>query len=588
MAGYVSPFSNNAPTASSYLGQGARVNLGDPNSVNDAANAAVASSAQSYNQAALVNNGYITDAEGNQQPLKDSTTAAMQAGAFNPQLNPNTQFSYNPIQNNPNSTLGNANQVGPSDWTTQTANAVNAAQLDRFPQTAQGNTQQVNPNQYNTNATNYGARTGTSQGVDPNPYSAANNPASQMNAVDNAGGAHGNVDPNSMIQNQFDQLMDDQVDENGVPRWAETAVTAANQRMNSLGLGASTMAGNATAKAILDTALPMAAANSQVVAQLNSQNLSNDQQAMLSNQAYENAAAQFNAQSKQQNDQFFSNLTANLAQSNAARQDAMSQFNTGQENTASQYNATNAQQSQQFNSTLQSSLAAQNAAQANAMEQFNAGQSNASTQFYSNLNQQANLLNAQLGTQANQFNVAQQNAMVQFLDNLNGQRAEFNAQNQLVVDQSNVQWQRAINTANTAGQNAANQANVMNTFNLQQTDLNNLWQQSRDEASWALTSSENSQNRALTLVNSALNRQTSLDILNSQLQASMYSALGGLGVNILGGLFGGSGANGIGQGIASLFGSSGSPGVSTGSLGGGGSLNFDATSTPLDFGGTVG
>jgi hypothetical protein len=122
----------------------------------------------------------------------------------------------------------------------------------------------------------------------------------------------------------------------------------------------------------------------------------------------------------------------------------------------------------------------------------------------------------------------------------------------------------------------------MNALNISQTDMNNLWQQARDEASWSLTASENSQNRGLSLVNSALNRQTSLDILNSQMQAAMFSQLGGFGVNLLGGLFGGSGASGIGSGISNLFG------------GGNNMINMDASSNfspsgggAIDFGGST-
>lgn len=557
-----------AATANDALNAGNTVDLGNPGSVNNTANAAVASSAQPYGVTGLVNNGYVQNADGTTSPLKDVVTSTMQNQALNPTLSPQTQFTYNPIQNSDNTTLKGQTYVGAASANPATATAQKALNVNQ-PYTWEAQAAQVNPYAYN-------AQTGQVNGnydVNPNGY---NTDAQGYNAILGTA-AQGQVDPNSMMQNQFSQLMNDNVDANGVPQWAETAATAASQRMNGLGLGASTMAGNAEASAILNAALPMAAANSQVVAQLNSQNLSNAQQTMLSNQSYENAAAQFNAQSKQQNDQFFASLTSGIANSNATRDAAIAQFNAGQ-----------SQQSSQFNSAQQASLAEQNAQAVTQSSEFNVGQLNQQSQFFGNLQQQTNLENAQLGTQTAQFNATQQNAMTQFLNTTNSQIAEFNSQNQLLVDQSNVQWQRAINTANTAGDNAANQANTMNTFNLQQTDLNNLWQQARDEASWSLTSSENSQNRALTLVNSALNRQTSLDILNSQMQASMFSSLGSLGVNILGGVFGGSGANGIGAGIGNLL------GIGGGSSGYGGSSNGITTGGGLggagyggfgDFGG---
>ena len=442
-----------ATTANQALDTGANINPSDPNSVNVAGNLAVASSSPPYQP--LVNtptNYTINPNTGEKDSTYNATLFTEANQALNPDqiLRPATTLTYNPIQNTPDQQLG-------------------------YTPTGQ---QQYDPT----------AQATAAQANNPNFV-----PASTYNATQ-ATAAHGTVDPNSLIQNQFQDLMKSNDNNgNGVPDWAETAVTAANQRMNALGLGASTMAGGATAAAILNTALPMAQFNANLVATLNLQNLSNDQQTLLSNAAWDNAAKQFNATSIDQNQHFFTNLVAQIADQNANRATTVSQFNAGE---------------------------------TNKMDQFKA--------------------------------------------NLDSQRQEFNTQNQLLVDQSNVQWRRTINTANTAGQNAVNQANTMNTFNISQTDLNNLWQQARDEASWALTSSENSQNRALSLVNSSLNRQTSLDILNSQMQAQMFSQLGAFGVNVLGGLFGGSGASGIGSGISNLFG--GGSNSNPSDLGGGGEL----------------
>lgn len=397
----------------------------DPSSVTAGANAAIQSSAPPYQP--------LTGDPSTSGTAANSALTQEEQNAFNPSLPANEQFTYTPIQNQPGDTLTTTNQA-----------------ITQQPDTAQATAAQTGP----ITAT----------------------PASQYTA-DTISGAQGTVDPNSLVQNQMTDVMNSNLNDNGIPDWAQNAVTASNQRMAQLGLGSSTMAANAETSAILQTALPMAMQNAQVYAQLNSQNLSNSQAALLSNQAAVNASQQFNAQSQQQNDQFFANLSATMASQNADRETAVSQFNAGQVNSANQ-----------------------------------------------------------------------------FFDNLDSAQQEFNIQNQRIVDQSNVQWQRTINTANTAGENAANQANVQNLFNMNQTALNNVWQQARDEASWSLTSSENSQNRALSFVNSALNRQTSLDILSSQMQAQLYSQLGSLGVNLLSGLLGsGTGAAGLGAGIASLF-----------------------------------
>lgn len=400
--------------------------LDDPSIINNGAANAVQSSAPPY----MPFGQFVGVDPYNFQPNIGSNISYenMFGNAFNPQYaNPNEMQTYTSIGNSPDQEM-NYHNIG-----------------SMYDTAAQGNAYTVG-NPYWFDSSRYNATQGTAQ--------------------------QGEVDPNSMIQNQMDTLLHSDTNANGTPEWAQPAVTASNQRMNSLGLGASTMAGNAQTTAILNAAMPMAAANAQVVAQLNSQNLSNRQQMMISNTAWDNAAKQFNAQSEQQNNQFFSTLTAQIATQNADRLTSMSQFNTGQTN-----------------------------------------------------------------------------AMRQFVDNLNSQREEFNTSNQILVDQSNVQWRRAINVANTAGINSVNQTNAQNMFNLSTMDQNNLWQQARDEASWALTSGENSKNRMLSLVNSALNRSTSLQILSSTLNANMFSQLGAFGVNLLGGSFGTGLTN-------SLFGSS--------------------------------
>ena len=100
--------------------------------------------------------------------------------------------------------------------------------------------------------------------------------------------------------------------------------------------------------------------NAQSFLQMDLTNLSNEQQkimfdsqalvnTMLSDQAAENAAEQFNATSENQVNQFYDSLTAGISQFNASQANAISQYNSGQTNAMSQFNATLAQQYAQFN-----------------------------------------------------------------------------------------------------------------------------------------------------------------------------------------------------------------------------------------------
>ena len=112
--------------------------------------------------------------------------------------------------------------------------------------------------------------------------------------------------------------------------------------------------------------------NAQNFLQLDLANLSNEQQmetlklqqrtqAIFNDQAAVNAAAQFNATSKNQVDQFFANLSSSTSQFNATQTNAQAQFNAGQENTVERFNAEVNNQRDQYNATNQLAIAQNNA-----------------------------------------------------------------------------------------------------------------------------------------------------------------------------------------------------------------------------------
>ena len=125
--------------------------------------------------------------------------------------------------------------------------------------------------------------------------------------------------------------------------------------------------GEAAALANLDMAnlsnrQQAAVQNAQTFLSTDMANLSNEQQvelfkgqtrsqSLFSDQAAENAALQFNATSKNQTDQFFSNLKVQNNQFNTAQDNAMRQFNAGDESAMSKFNAEVANQRDQFNAT---------------------------------------------------------------------------------------------------------------------------------------------------------------------------------------------------------------------------------------------
>ena len=112
--------------------------------------------------------------------------------------------------------------------------------------------------------------------------------------------------------------------------------------------------------------------NAQNFLQVDMANLSNRQQtelfkaqqrtqALFTDQAATNAAAQFNASSQNQVDQFFASLSSQVSQFNATQQNAQSQFNAGQTNTVNRFNAELNNQRDQFNANNQMVIAQANA-----------------------------------------------------------------------------------------------------------------------------------------------------------------------------------------------------------------------------------
>ncbi len=103
-------------------------------------------------------------------------------------------------------------------------------------------------------------------------------------------------------------------------------------------------------------------------------------QSLFTDQAAENAAAQFNAANENQTRQFFSSLSAQTSQFNASQTNAVNQFNVNATNAVRQFNSNLQQQRDTFNAT--NSLVV---AQANAQWRQNIATLNTSAQNESNM-----------------------------------------------------------------------------------------------------------------------------------------------------------------------------------------------------------
>ena len=163
-------------------------------------------------------------------------------------------------------------------------------------------------------------------------------------------------------------------------------------------------------------------------------------------------------------------------------------------------NLTNDQQSTVlYSQQLQQGLLSDQAAE-NAARQFNATSQNQVDQFFDNLIADINKHNTAQMNAMEQYNVGQKNALNQYNTTLRNQREQFNAKNALEIEQSNVQYRRELNTLNTAGINAQNQVNVANRLEISNQALSDIWQEYRDQASYAYNAGQSKLDREFNLV----------------------------------------------------------------------------------------
>jgi hypothetical protein len=329
--------------------------------------------------------------------------------------------------------------------------------------------------------------------------------------------ATGTITSDATVKGQLESLQNEVstalASGNPLPVWARGAAKATEAAMANRGLSASSMAAEALAEGIMNSAIPIAKADADTYKQMIFQNLSNNQQAAITNaQAYLKMDLS-NLSNQQQ---------ANLQNINARQNFILS--DQAAANAAFQFNATSQNQVNQFYSKLSTTVADQNAARLDAMNKFAEAEKS-----------KINALNAQNTIAVNEANAKREQVVRQFNATLENQRQQFNVTNQREIDQSNVVWRRAVNTANTAAVNAANQTNAQNLLNLSNWARSSLWQQWRDEASWVNTSSENMENRNHNLAMAALERSTAVDLQDKASKDAMYQMIGKFGFDLLSG-----------------------------------------------------
>lgn len=173
-----------------------------------------------------------------------------------------------------------------------------------------------------------------------------------------------------------------------------------------------------------------------------------------------------------------------------------------------------------------------NQAAENASFQFNSKSTAATTKFMDSIRETQKQFNAKQIDGMKKFNVQAKLETDTFNAELSNAREQFNVNNRMAIEQGNANWRRQINTANTAAKNADIQTNAQNILGVSNWAMASLWQEQRDNASWAQQSSENDKTRAHNMAVAALNRKTIMDQIDEEASQRMYEALGGFAINL--------------------------------------------------------
>ena len=311
------------------------------------------------------------------------------------------------------------------------------------------------------------------------------------------------LDEKATVKYQMANLMSDIEEGKPLPAWASPAVRKVQAIMQSRGMGASSMASSAMIQAVMESGMPIAAADAQSYARIQLQNLTNEQ-----------ATALQNATTVAGIDTANLNARMTAAVNNARNFLAM--------DTA---NLTNAQQTKSINyqSKVQSALT--DAGADNARKQFNAKNELQMEEFFAELGSQIDSANANRNAAMEQFNVSEENAMKTYNQSMLDSRERFNATAKFAIDQSNVTWRRDVNTANTATQNETNRINVQNEYNASQNAMNNLWQKYRDNATFNFNKIESGFDRQHAIGLMAIENSYNQDLLNEQEKKDLIGAV---------------------------------------------------------------
>lgn len=397
----------------------------------------------------------------------------------------------------------------------------------------------------------------------------------------NFSAATGTPSSEATVQGQLTDLLGQFEEGKDPPSWAAGAMRAATAALAQRGLSASSMAGQAVVQAAMESALPIAQADSATFQRFELQNLSNRQQAALFaaeqrasflnlefNQEFQTRVANAAKVSEIANlnftaDQNIALENARLAQTvDLANLDAsnakilsdaaamsnidIANLNNRQQAQVQQANAflqmdmtslSNEQQARVIKAQGMTNALLSDAAADNASKQFNASSQQQNDQFFSGLANDVAQFNVTQSNAMEQFNVNEANAINQFNASLQDSRDRFNASNALIIEQANAQWFQNIATTDNAAVNQANRDRFLADATMTTNAYNAFMQSARDTMNFAFNSAQNDADRATAIAVEVMRLESAERLAKessrSSKSAGLFKAVGSIAGRVL-------------------------------------------------------
>ena len=252
----------------------------------------------------------------------------------------------------------------------------------------------------------------------------------------------------ALVTSQMESLLAG-MEEGKTPAWARPAVAAIEAQMAERGLSISSVGRDALFNSIIQSALPLAQSNAQALQQRASQNLSNEQQALIQDREIAARFIEKNADFRQQ-----------MELANLSNEQQMELANLSSKNQAASENLTAAQQTDlaNLNTRMQTNLLQANIASQMGLAQLSVDQERA----VKNAAPRANIDMAK-------FSAAQQTELVNSKFAQTMTQADFNARQQGVMQDATTLAAMDMQAAD-----ARTKVSIQNAQNFLQMDMANL------------------------------------------------------------------------------------------------------------------